>query len=243
LNFSQGINKTNFSSILNDDDDDDSVPVYGGKDVHQFKITNKPSIFMKIENAEKRSKNMYKDFRIAYRDVARATDKRTVIATLLPEKSVVVNSMNVQSEDNTTLKEKLFYLGIMNSYIYDFLLRNVIDKHVSISFVKQTPMPIINEFKYTNELIQISKTLLQKNNDEMYVRLNSVIKDDSFFSKMSIDELIAELNARIFIDFELSREEIIALMKTFEGKKSKQAVQEEAQRIIEVYDRLKAGEE
>ena len=98
-------------------------------------------------------------------------------------------------------------------------------------------MPIINEFKYTNELIQISKTLLQKNNDEMYVRLNSVIKDDSFFSKMSIDELIAELNARIFIDFELSREEIIALMKTFE------AVQEEAQRIIEVYDRLKAGEE
>lgn len=198
---------------------------------------------MKIENAEKRSKNMYKDFRIAYRDVARATDKRTVIATLLPEKSVVVNSMNVQSEDNTTLKEKLFYLGIMNSYIYDFLLRNVIDKHVSISFVKQTPMPIINEFKYTNELIQISKTLLQKNNDEMYVRLNSVIKDDSFFSKMSIDELIAELNARIFIDFELSREEIIALMKTFEGKKSKQAVQEEAQRIIEVYDRLKAGEE
>ena len=60
---------------------------------------------------------------------------------------------------------------------------------------------------------------------------------------MSIDELIAELNARIFIDFELSREEIIALMKTFEGKKSKQAVQEEAQRIIEVYDRLKAGEE
>ena len=151
--------------------------------------------------------------------------------------------MNVQSEDNTTLKEKLFCLGIMNSYIYDFLLRNVIDKHVSISFVKQTPMPIINEFKYTNELIQISKTLLQKNNDEMYVRLNSVIKDDSFFSKMSIDELIAELNARIFIDFELSREEIIALMKTFEGKKSKQAVQEEAQRIIEVYDRLKAGEE
>lgn len=91
--------------------------------------------------------------------------------------------MNVQSEDNTTLKEKLFYLGIMNSYIYDFLLRNVIDKHVSISFVKQTPMPIINEFKYTNELIQISKTLLQKNNDEMYVRLNSVIKDDSFFPK------------------------------------------------------------
>lgn len=243
LNFSQGINKTNFSSILNDDDDDDSVPVYGGKDVHQFKITNKPSIFMKIENAEKRSKNMYKNFRIAYRDVARATDKRTVIATLLPEKSVVVNSMNVQSEDNTTLKEKLFYLGIMNSYIYDFLLRNVIDKHVSISFVKQTPMPIMNEFKYTNELIQISKTLLQKNNDEMYGRLNSVIKDDSFFSKMSIDELIAELNARIFIDFELSREEIIALMKTFEGKKSKRAVQEEAQRIIEVYDRLKAGEE
>lgn len=198
---------------------------------------------MKIENAEKRSKNMYKNFRIAYRDVARATDKRTVIATLLPEKSVVVNSMNVQSEDNTTLKEKLFYLGIMNSYIYDFLLRNVIDKHVSISFVKQTPMPIMNEFKYTNELIQISKTLLQKNNDEMYGRLNSVIKDDSFFSKMSIDELIAELNARIFIDFELSREEIIALMKTFEGKKSKRAVQEEAQRIIEVYDRLKAGEE
>lgn len=59
---------------------------------------------------------------------------------------------------------------------------------------------------------------------------------------MSIDELIAELNARIFIDFELSREEIIALMKTLK-EKSKQAVQEEAQRIIEVYDRLKAGEE
>ena len=54
---------------------------------------------------------------------------------------------------------------------------------------------------------------------------------------MSLD-LVAELNARVMIDFGLTRQEVITLMHTFESPKYIKEVQEETQRIIDFYNRL-----
>ena len=58
------------------------------------------------------------------------------------------------------------------------------------------------------------------------------------FKGLTHDDLIAELNARVMIAFELTREDVIDLMKTFETANHKTFVEEETQRIISVYDRI-----
>lgn len=40
------------------------------------------------------------------------------------------------------------------------------------------------------------------------------------------------------VDFDLTREEIVTLMKTFESAKHKKTVQDETQRILDCYDKL-----
>ena len=52
------------------------------------------------------------------------------------------------------------------------------------------------------------------------------------------DELVAELNARVMIDFKLTRQEIVTLMHTFESANHTKDVQDETQRILDCYDRL-----
>ena len=52
------------------------------------------------------------------------------------------------------------------------------------------------------------------------------------------DALIAELNARVMIDFDLTRPEIVTLMHTFETPAHMKEVQDETQRILDCYDKL-----
>ena len=67
------------------------------------------------------------------------------------------------------------------------------------------------------------------------------MKSPTEFDDLPVESLTAERNARVAHGQKLTREEVINLMKTFESANQKESVQAEAQRIIDVYDRL-AGE-
>ena len=85
-------------------------------------------------------------------------------------------------------------------------------------------------------LIQICKELL-KENTGCFQDLDKLVPGDAY-ADHTHEALIAELNARVMIDFNLTREEVVTLMKTFESAKHKQSVQKETQRIIDCYDKL-----
>lgn len=71
----------------------------------------------------------------------------------------------------------------------------------------------------------------------MYSDLN-VIEGNVKHSQMTKEDLIAELNALIFKEYGLTREEIILVMKSFESANHRKEVVEEAQRIINIFDAL-----
>lgn len=132
--------------------------------------------------------------------------------------------------------------GIINSYVIDFVLRQIVTMNVSQTFLKQLPIPLADEFLYSDEITLLSKSLL-KQNGKPYDELDKLLQDEGVmnpnkFDDLSVESLTAEINARVALGFNLTREEVINLMKTFESANHKQAVQEEAQRIIDVYDRL-----
>ena len=67
--------------------------------------------------------------------------------------------------------------------------------------------------------------------------MNELVHGDAY-QDYGHNDLIAELNARVMIDFNLTRQEIVTLMHTFESPKYVKEVQDETQRILDCYDRL-----
>lgn len=233
-------NDTTLFQNLNDENRQ-LIPLYEGKLINQFRLVGDPSEGVRINDAVRKTNQDYKFYRIGIRAVARETDRRALIATLLPKNSVAANSLLMQKNmAESSLEESLFILGILNSYTLDFVLRKLITINVNQTYLKQLPIPPMTNTPFAVDLIQLVKRLLMLNG-EKYKEIDTLLPG-TIFSDFSYEELIAEINARVAIIYGLEREELINLLRTFESTNHKQTVQEEAQRIIEVYDRLKAGE-
>lgn len=217
------------------------IPLYEGKLINQFRLVGSPSEGVKLLDAARKTANDFRFFRIGIRAVARETDKRALIATLLPRNTAATNSLLMQRNiTDENIDASIFTLGILNSYILDFVLRKLITINVNQTYLKQLPIPIIEDTPHSAEIIQIVKRLLMLNGD-LYDELDILIYG-SGFETLNYEQLVAELNGRVAIVFDLEREELINLLKTFESANHRISVQQEAQRIIEVYDRLKEGE-
>lgn len=218
------------------------VPLFEGKQMNQFKIVSKLVVGTTIEAVRKKVGDNYLTDRIVFRRIASATNKRTIIATLLPSKVDALNSLYVQKDgDKMSLERKLFLLGLLNSYVVDYILRQMIQDSLSLTFFYS--LPICDEFEkshYFKDISTLVSQLLKLNNPELFSNLHCSNTD--FNDQKNEQDLIAELNACVAITYDVSRSELIHLLKSFESANHKQAVQEESQRIIEVYDRLKVGE-
>ena len=217
---------------------DQDIPLYEGKSINQFVIKPEEVKYAISKDAVKqRINDDVNSYRIALRAIARSTDKRSLIVTLLPPQTSSVHSLfSEKYADEVPLKNKIFMVGILNSYVIDFLLRQLISINVSLIFVQQMPIPKMDEVKDASQIVQISKALLQENKG-YYEDLNHLVEGDAY-QEYSHDELIAELNARVMIDFNLTRQEIVTLMHTFESANHTKDVQDETQRILDCYDRL-----
>lgn len=109
--------------------------------------------------------------------------------------------------------------------------------NVNQTYLKQLPIPKVSDFSDSKSIIQIVKSLLLENGS-LYEELDKLVAGNDF-NHFTHDELIAELNARVMLAFDLTREEVLDLMKSFETANHKLFVEEETQRIINVYDRIK----
>lgn len=218
--------------------DSNCVPLFEGKYIHQFQIMpEKVSYAVRKKQVQDKLGETYRHYRLALRSIARATDKRSLISTLLPPDVTSANSLLVQrNPDEMDVKEQAFILGFLNSYAMDFILRQLISINVNLIYLQQLPIPHPTDVNDAPEIEEIVKELLQGNND-VYANLSNFINGNNYEGRAR-DELIAELNARIMIDFNLTRQEIIMLMKTFESPKYLKEVRAETQKILDCYDKL-----
>lgn len=103
----------------------------------------------------------FEEYRIAYRDIARPSDERTMIATVLPPDILCVNTLHTihpynwqrpTSSSKATTKSALFrpkystkelfcLLGILNSTPFDYLLRSKMGVHLSNYLITESQAP------------------------------------------------------------------------------------------------------
>ena len=242
LKFSRDFDANKESSkFIYKNDGESLISIYEGKTFNQFTIEpQKIKHYVTAEKMENKDNEDYKFPRLAFRGIASSTNKRSLIATLLPKNSSGTYSVWIQRNcEQTDIIHQLFYLSFYNSYTLDFVIRQLVTININLPFSMQLPVPKYEDIPDAQKLIQIVKALL-KENKGYYTDLDKLIPGDEYADKTH-DALIAELNARVMLDFDLTRDEVLTLMHTFESAKWKGFVEEETQRIVDVYDQLSAA--
>ena len=116
--------------------------------------------------------------RIAYRDVASATNKLTLIAAMLPAGTVSTHTVFVSKRP---LDDRSLWclLGLMNSFVANYLVRLNVTTHVTAAMMARLPVPRPPEDSAAfAQLVVLSQALAAGDvavGREDYARLNAIV--------------------------------------------------------------------
>lgn len=116
-------------------------PLYDGKNIEQFLVDVVPvDRWVNLEAHERKFKRLpRKDSRVVMRDIARNTDARTCIATVLPEKSCTCHTLVTMDVEAIPL---MVAAAVVNSFAFDFLARlRAAGTHISWTFMSRIAVP------------------------------------------------------------------------------------------------------
>jgi hypothetical protein len=153
IRFTREINNTTDMDLLNTNGI--GIPLYEGKMINQYDNRYADNQYwIDTDRARERlARNQYggisdTDFyRIANRRQARSTDIRTMIACIVPPESYCWDNLAVsvvRDSNGDKLFEyphMLYIVGIMNSFIFDYTLRQQIGSNLSFYIINQLPVP------------------------------------------------------------------------------------------------------
>jgi type I restriction-modification system DNA methylase subunit len=147
------------------------LPLYEGKMIHQFthqfaeprywvdEQEGRKAVLGKngVDNGQKLD---YQGYRFAYRSIARNTDSRTLIGSLIPQNVYCGHSLNV-SLPLPSIKDSLTLCSFMNSFCFDFLLRQQVSANLTMFFIYQTSVPRLQEGdRWFTEIVERAAKLI-----------------------------------------------------------------------------------
>jgi hypothetical protein len=162
---------TNDSYLFKTEPGKGRLPLYEGKMIHQFNHKfAEPRYWIDEEEGRKAvlGKNGvdkgqvldYQYYRFAYRAIARNTDSRTFIGSILPKNIYCGHSLNVSLPYQNN-KYLLIICSLLNSFCFDFTLRQQVTANLTMFFIYQTPVPRITEKdEYFNEIVERAAKLI-----------------------------------------------------------------------------------
>jgi hypothetical protein len=127
------------------------LPLYEGKMIHQFEaFYSTPRFWVKEEVGDVAYKNKrgsgddYLSYRLAVRTIARNTDIRTLICSIIPGRVFCGHSLYTEVGQTLTQAARLYVLTIMNSLALDYVLRYKVATNVSLYHLYQLPIPRVS---------------------------------------------------------------------------------------------------
>jgi hypothetical protein len=80
--------------------------------------------------------------RLAYRDVASATNRTTLIAAIIPPHTVTVHTVFCL-QTRLALDAQRVLCALLNSYVANYLVRRRVTTHVTAGIVSRLPVPLV----------------------------------------------------------------------------------------------------
>jgi hypothetical protein len=126
----------------------DYVILHEGKTIHQFtdRWDTAPRYAIAVDELAGRQKfaENTRYFRAACREIARSTDERTAIAAMLPPGVICGHTISVERKPSQRPNAAaLIVVAVMNSFAFDWLLRQKAGAHVSLYILNELPSPLV----------------------------------------------------------------------------------------------------
>jgi hypothetical protein len=113
--------------------------------------------------------------RLAYRDVASATNKMTLIAALLPSRCVSTHTIFCLRTP-LPLRVQHFLCGMFNSFLVNFLVRMRVTTHVTTAIVEQLPVPTWDVAPAAAmDIAALARFLARRHDAAAFARLNALV--------------------------------------------------------------------
>ncbi|UWG49143.1 Type II restriction enzyme, methylase subunit (plasmid) [Halanaeroarchaeum sp. HSR-CO] len=175
------------------------------------------------------------EYRIVFRDVARASDERTIIASVIPDGIVCTNTLhtirpyeiNPREEllsrsplhpvyDRIFSDESLFLaLGLLNSIPFDYLMRTKVDTHIVMYKFKESQVPNLTEGDDWFEYIWRRAARLNCYGDEFEEMRDRLGGLSPATDPDEREEIQAELDAAAFHAYGLGRQQTEFILDDF----------------------------
>ena len=113
--------------------------------------------------------------RLAYRDVAGATNQLTLIAAMLPAGSVSTHTVFCLRTP-LPLRDQQLLCGLFNSFVLNYLVRLRVSTHVTTALIERLPVPTRDQApRATREIAALARTLSRRRDPAAAARLQAVV--------------------------------------------------------------------
>ena len=127
-----------------------------GRMIRRFGLVEQPSRFVKHDGP--RIPGSASVWRVAWRDVARPSQKRRMHATIIPPGWVTGNSLSVAYFRDHNRDRLLALLAVMNSLVFEFQVRaHLSTAHLSLGTIRQVRIPDLSDKGVVQRLARIAK--------------------------------------------------------------------------------------
>jgi hypothetical protein len=133
-------------------------PVVEGRQVEPFRVAL-DKCRLELRRDAQAAPRVASHPRVAYRDVASATNRLTLIAAIVPGGAVTTHTLFCLK---TLLKtaEQHVLCALLNSFVANYLLRLRVNTHVTVALVSRLPIPVIRRgHPLFARLLSLSRTL------------------------------------------------------------------------------------
>lgn len=154
--------------------------------------------------------------RIAFRDIARATDTRTTLVCLLPPGTATVHNAPVLVRRRGTAAAEAYLLGVLSSRPFDWSARCWVELHLTFEVLNSLTVPVYTpDSTQVRRIVEISGRLAAV--DERYANWAAEVgvPVGSVTTDAEKDELIAELDALVALRYGLTAEQVKHIFETF----------------------------
>jgi hypothetical protein len=128
-----------------------NVALYGGGMIHHFNCDfAKPKYYIDIGKGRTKLAGRVgnpnqtltcDDYRLLHRRVARQTDTRTLICSIIPPRYFCDNSVNYTLPASCSRQELTFVCGVFSSFVFDFQVRSRLNSNVTKGLINQLSLP------------------------------------------------------------------------------------------------------
>ena len=174
----------------------DARPVLEGKQMGPFRVAIDQST-VELRPDATLTRRVPRRPRLAYRDVASATNRLTLIAAIVPARAVTTHTLFCL-RDSFAHGRQLTLCALLNSFVANYLVRLRVHTHVTASIMARLPVPVVAEGSAIEERLR-----------ELAHRLcESATPVEEMTEYVELQTLVARL-------YGLSREEFSHILDTF----------------------------